>query len=601
MQRWSPYVWFLVFLCLNDNTWSSVSTFRAPNPRAGTIRVTLHVLSRVRFKPLRIRGGNVKEESQQVKCTACGNLAVKRTVNKAGPNKGRQFFTCTSSQPTCRKFFKWDDGNVGGADERTQGGAQSGSLNGSPFSRVGVSPPTIVQRVAQQDGSVILRNASTGTFLARSPHGVMMNMTEDAMRNRRLEEDSRHDWPRTEQTPLLSPRHATTLSGTPFRPRHYGGDQNRLQDPQTPRIDFSNLFSSLREDSIESPHGKRHSPGFGAAHENPSPGGFGLASMSLPGRLPAGATGFRSASGFKPPRPANLQNQENFGQECPGAFRTFAVGVGEASLRPLEKRRGPILLGNGSSGEFSSVEFYRSSSGPAQSNLHVINAQWQFHGCNILCQGGIALMCVKAAEVALDRCKIGGISGEDPASWSSDGLVAMADTTCSLEECVVENNGNVGVLSHVGSSEVTVLNCTMRNNFIATGVDDSSSLTIQFCHLYGNQHGAVFIGGSAQRAEVEVTNSSIDGFVWLGRKEILCKVVFEGNTCSNQTDLASEASELSRMSPGSYTWRSVEEAASNKPTSVSPSVRLCSLQNAEESVEEAISHREALDAVRCIL
>eukprot|EP00960_Hanusia_phi_P030099 748382-Hanusia_phi.AAC.1 len=187
----------------------------------------------------------------------------------------------------------------------------------------------------------------------------------------------------------------------------------------------------------------------------------------------------------------------------------------------------------------------------------------------------------QAAEVALDRCKIGGLSGNDQSSWSSDGLVAMADTICSLEECVIENNGNVGVLSHVGSSEVTISNSTLRNNFIATGVDDSSSLTVQFCKLYANQHGAVFIGGSAQRAEVEVVNCTIEGYVWLGRKQTLSKVVFEGNSCSNQTELTSEASEVSRMSNARSGLLSFEEIASNTRTSVSPSVRLCSLQVAD--------------------
>lgn len=36
--------------------------------------------------------------------------AVKRTVNKAGANKGRFFFCCArQSLPACRSFFKWSD------------------------------------------------------------------------------------------------------------------------------------------------------------------------------------------------------------------------------------------------------------------------------------------------------------------------------------------------------------------------------------------------------------------------------------------------------------------------------------------------------------
>eukprot|EP00960_Hanusia_phi_P030100 748382-Hanusia_phi.AAC.2 len=293
---------------------------------------------------------------------------VARTVNKAGPNKGRQFFTCKSNQPACRRFFKWDDTNSGMADERFQGGTQaSNGMSACTFSRAGVSQATIVQRVPQQDGTVILRNASTGAFLAKSPHGVMMNMMDESAPSRRLEEETRQSWQRNEQTHLLSPRHATTLAGAPLRSRNLG-DQNGLYDPPSPKIDFSNLFTSVKEEPPESPKGQKPSPGF-TAHENLSPGGFSIASMSLPGRLPAGVSGFRSASGFKPPRPANLFKEGN-ARACDNAEAPLnAAEVGRESLQLVEKRRGPILLGNGSSGEFSSVEFYRSSSGPAQAGM----------------------------------------------------------------------------------------------------------------------------------------------------------------------------------------------------------------------------------------
>ena len=56
--------------------------------------------------------------------------------------------------------------------------------------------------------------------------------------------------------------------------------------------------------------------------------------------------------------------------------------------------------------------------------------------CNVRCHGGIALMCVKAAEVALDNCSVGG-SG-DATRRASDGVVAMCDATCSLEDCAIE-------------------------------------------------------------------------------------------------------------------------------------------------------------------
>jgi DNA topoisomerase-3 len=40
-----------------------------------------------------------------MKCP-CGGDAALRTVNKDGPNKGRQFYTCSNRENSC-KFFKW--------------------------------------------------------------------------------------------------------------------------------------------------------------------------------------------------------------------------------------------------------------------------------------------------------------------------------------------------------------------------------------------------------------------------------------------------------------------------------------------------------------
>ena len=44
------------------------------------------------------------------------------------------------------------------------------------------------------------------------------------------------------------------------------------------------------------------------------------------------------------------------------------------------------------------------------------------------CHGGIAVMCVKSAEVAVDSCTIGGSS--DGARRASDGIVAMCKCEC---------------------------------------------------------------------------------------------------------------------------------------------------------------------------
>nr|CAI5864351.1 unnamed protein product [Callosobruchus analis] len=49
--------------------------------------------------------GNVQ---QNMRCM-CGQQAVLRTVNKEGPNKGRQFYCCPKPMGESCKFFKWAD------------------------------------------------------------------------------------------------------------------------------------------------------------------------------------------------------------------------------------------------------------------------------------------------------------------------------------------------------------------------------------------------------------------------------------------------------------------------------------------------------------
>ena len=136
-------------------------------------------------------------------------------------------------------------------------------------------------------------------------------------------------------------------------------------------------------------------------------------------------------------------------------------------------------------------------------------------------------MCVKAAEVALDNCSVGG-SG-DATRRASDGVVAMCDATCSLEDCAIEWSSNVGVLAHVGSSEATVHHCTLRHNFIASGVDDGATLALSGNCFVDNVHGAVFVGRDAGKAEVELCNNSITGMLWLGPKSSLAKLTERDN------------------------------------------------------------------------
>lgn len=73
--------------------------------------------------------------NNEVKCQ-CNQIAALRTVNKDGPNKGRQFYCCPNMNGC--KFFQWADetrdgnGNDGGDDNDFGGGGGGGdNLNWS--------------------------------------------------------------------------------------------------------------------------------------------------------------------------------------------------------------------------------------------------------------------------------------------------------------------------------------------------------------------------------------------------------------------------------------------------------------------------------------
>ena len=66
----------------------------------------------------------------------------------------------------------------------------------------------------------------------------------------------------------------------------------------------------------------------------------------------------------------------------------------------------------------------------------------------------------------------------------------------------MELTSNLGVLAHVGSSEIALSNCTLQNNFIASGVDDDSILSISRCCFHHNLRGAIYVGDSAEHAQV---------------------------------------------------------------------------------------------------
>ena len=51
----------------------------------------------------------------------CGQPAVTRTVQKDGPNKGRQFHTCAKPREQQCGFFQWVDENVAPGEAAGQG------------------------------------------------------------------------------------------------------------------------------------------------------------------------------------------------------------------------------------------------------------------------------------------------------------------------------------------------------------------------------------------------------------------------------------------------------------------------------------------------
>lgn len=76
------------------------------------------------FEPL---GGSsdAGNNEQTIMCN-CGMEAVQRTVQKGGPNKGRQFFTCSKPREDQCGFFEWAD-NVPSCYVRQSVGGTSGS------------------------------------------------------------------------------------------------------------------------------------------------------------------------------------------------------------------------------------------------------------------------------------------------------------------------------------------------------------------------------------------------------------------------------------------------------------------------------------------
>lgn len=85
----------------------------------------------------------------------------------------------------------------------------------------------------------------------------------------------------------------------------------------------------------------------------------------------------------------------------------------------------------------------------------------------------------------------------------------------------MKNNRNLGALVHVGDSKGYMENCTLQDNLIAAGVDNSATLSLNHCSMRGNAHGAIWVGTHAYQASVNLTGNKISGKLWIGNKNSL--------------------------------------------------------------------------------
>lgn len=84
-------------------------------------------------RPVNGNRTNHSSENEPVVICSCGTEAVQRTVQKEGPNKGKQFYTCPKPRDTQCGFFEWADSvpmsNVhsGSSTRRGQGSRRGGT------------------------------------------------------------------------------------------------------------------------------------------------------------------------------------------------------------------------------------------------------------------------------------------------------------------------------------------------------------------------------------------------------------------------------------------------------------------------------------------
>ena len=81
----------------------------------------------------RSKVGVASERVSVVVCN-CGNKAAERTVQKDGPNKGKQFFTCSKPRDQQCQFFEWSS-NLPASSTRTYSSSRVGRGRGEAGQR----------------------------------------------------------------------------------------------------------------------------------------------------------------------------------------------------------------------------------------------------------------------------------------------------------------------------------------------------------------------------------------------------------------------------------------------------------------------------------
>lgn len=118
---------------------SKIGGHRTSNHQAATsFRQPGFLSTRQRGTRVRAKRGGASAEGVTVVMCQCEHEeeAVLRTVQKEGPNKGRQFYTCSKPREQQCQFFEWSD-NVPPSNVRTFRGGRAGGGRGRGGGRGG--------------------------------------------------------------------------------------------------------------------------------------------------------------------------------------------------------------------------------------------------------------------------------------------------------------------------------------------------------------------------------------------------------------------------------------------------------------------------------